>query len=268
MKIKDIAVCLAALGFCSTASADTLSISDGAASFEYRTDDAAGGVGNADWSLGGTDFSFDEAWFLQTAGGTEELLAGTVTSIGADLASVVFANASGDLELEVTYSIFDLMDGSMSLGFDALLTNLSGGDLSGELVNYINYDLLADPDDDDGFLEDLGAGDDIFAAVEDGNAFADRRYEVPDGAEIDEASALLGRIRAGTVLGRTDNGFTTGDFVAAGGWSFDLAGGDGVLFFGEAFAEDVAAVPEPSSFLALCFGSLCLLRRRRKPVFA
>lgn len=266
MKIRNTALCLAVLGFCSSAYGDTLSISDGAASFVYRTDDAAGDLGNADWSLGGNDFSFDESWFLQTAGGTEELLAGTVTSLGADLASVVFTDAAGDLELTVDYGItMDILDGQMVMSFEATLVNLSGAAISGELVNYINYNLLTDADDDTGFLDEFIDSD--LATAEDRAVFADREYFSADGAEIDDAAMLLDRIRTGTTLGRTDNGFTVGDFSAAGGWSFDLPADD--FFFLEGFnLAGTAAVPEPSSFLALCFGSLCLMRRRRKALFA
>ncbi|MFK7817948.1 MAG: PEP-CTERM sorting domain-containing protein [Planctomycetaceae bacterium] len=251
------------------AHADTLSIADGGATFEYRSDDAAG-TGNADLTLDGVDLSFDESWFLQLAGGTEELLAGTFTDFGPGFGSLLFTDASGDLELEVIYGITDL-SGALILDFEAILTNFGTDTISGELVNYLDFD-LPDGGADEGFFDDFGVGDDVFVTVDDTAGgptghFADRLFEEADGAEIDEFDSLLTRVKAGTTLGRTDNGFLDGNFTAAGGWSFELAGGEDVAFFGSTLAA--AAVPEPSSFFAFTVAALGLLfRRRRNSLFA
>jgi hypothetical protein len=253
---------------CGAAYADTLSIADGAATFEYRSDDAAG-TGNADLTLNGVDLSFDESWFLQLAGGTEELLAGTFDDLGLGFGSLIFTDASGDLELEVVYGLLDEGDGLL-LSFDATLTNFGVDTVSGELVNYLDLTLPAGGTDE-GFFDDSDP-DGFLVEVDDsagGTAghFADRFYEFADGAEIDEFDDLLTRIKAGDTLGVTDNGFIDGDFTAAGGWSFELAEDESISFFGSTFAA--AAVPEPSSFLAFSLASLALLfRRRRTSIFA
>lgn len=255
------------------AQADTLSITDGVASFVYRTDDAAGTSGNSDLTvaaLGGSDIGFDEAWFVQRGGSAEELLAGFFTPLGPDAGSVIFTTGDGLLEVEVIYTIEDLGPGPgdhvASLGIEATVTNLGGGGtISGDLVNFLDWD-LPDADPDAGFFLDLGT--DIVTGVDDvpfngfGN-FADRFYEAADGGEIDDAGTLLASIAGGSTLGRTDNGFIDGDYGSAGGWSFTLDELDSVTFFADSF---VAVTPEPSAFLGFCLVSVggLLARRRRK----
>lgn len=272
--MKSLFSAVAFLLLCSTvAFSDTLTISDGAASFEYRTDTAAGAGGNADWVLNGADLSFDEAWVLQIGGVGEELLSGTFTSLGADEGDLLFTGAGGDLELLVNYRITDLGFDEMLLEVTAELTNLSGTTIDGDLVNFIDYN-LPDADPDVGFFDDLGGapGDDVVVGADDilpngSGHFADRFFEFVDGAELDgpTASDLLTRVRAGTTLGRTDNGFTSGDFKAAGGYSFSLGAGETDTFVLTAFA---AAVPEPSSFLAFCLASFGLILRRKRALVA
>lgn len=253
------------------AHADTLSISDGAATFEYRSDTAAGG-GNADWTLNGVDISVDETWVLQIGGVGEELTGGIFTSIAPDEGELLFSDAAGDLELLVNYQITDLGNDETFLAITAELTNLSGGTISGDLVNYIDYD-LPDIDPDAGFFDGFGGapGDDVLVEVDDilpsgAGHIADRFFEAAEGGELDgpAASDLLTRILAGTTLGRTDNGFIDGDFRAAGGFSFTLDDGETATFFADAFAA--ATVPEPSSLLAFCLASVGLMFRRKRPL--
>lgn len=267
-----IAVLIAGM-FCGVSSADTLSISDGVASFVYRTDDAAGATGNSDLTvaaMGAGDIGFDEAWFVQRGSAAEELLAGTFTPLGADFGSVIFTTGDDLLEVEVIYTIEDLGPGPgehvASLTVEATVTNLGGGGtISGDLVNFLDWD-LPDIDPDTGFFLDLGT--DIVVGADDVTPsgfghFADRFYEAADGGEINDAGTLLASIAGGTTLGRTDNGFVDGDFGAAGGWSFTLDELDSVTFFADSF---IAVTPEPSAFLGFCLVSAggLLVRRRRK----
>lgn len=261
--------------------ADTLSISDGSTSFTYDTDTAAGG-GNADWSVSGSDVSFSEAWFITVGGAAEEMMAGTFVG-GGDTGTLSFLNGAGTLGLDVTYNIADFGDGSL-LTFDATVTNLSAGAISGHLANYFDYDLPPDPIDDFGLLDDLGLGTDVLFAADDsfgGAGFVADRILVNDadpfstgtsaglvGVEIGDVFVddILGDLAAGTLLGRDDNGFVVGDFEGAGQWEFTLGAGESVTFFGDAFA---AAVPEPSSFFAFgLVGAGLLLRRRRESVLS
>jgi len=258
--------------FCGVSNADTLSISDGVASFVYRTDDAAG-TGNADLTvaaMGGTDIGYDEAWFIQRGGVAEELLAGDFTPFGPDAGSVVFTTADGLLEVDLFYTIEDLGPGpgghAAALSVAATVTNLGGGGtISGDLVSFLDWD-LPDVDPDAGFFFDLGG--DIVTAVDDVpfngfGHFGERFYEAADGGEIDDAGTLLASIAGGTTLGRTDNGFIDGDFGSAGGWAFTLDELDSVTFFSDSF---VAVTPEPSAFFGFCLlsaGGLLARRRRR-----
>lgn len=261
--------------------ADTLAISDGSTSFTYDTDTAAGS-GNADWVVAGSDVSFSEAWFITEGGSAEEMTAGTFVG-GGDIGTVSFVNGAGTLALDVTYNIAEFGDGSLLI-FDATVTNLSAGSISGHLTNYFDYDLPVDSADDFGLLDDPGLGTDVLFAADDafgGAGFVADRILVNDpdpistgmsaglvGAEIGDVliDDILGDVAGGALLGRDDNGFVVGDFAGAGQWEFTLGVGESVTFFGDAFA---AAVPEPSSFFAFCFvGAGLLLRRRRESVLS
>ena len=261
--------------------AETLSISDGSTSFTYDTDTAAGD-GNADWTVAGSDVSFSEAWFITVGGAAEEMMAGAFVG-GGDTGTLSFLNGAGTLGLDVTYNIADFGDGSL-LTFDATVTNLSAGAISGHLANYFNYDLPPDPLDDFGLLDDLGLGTDVLFAADDsfgGAGFVADRILVNDadpistgtsaglvGVEIGDVfiDDILSDLAVGTLLGRDDNGFVVGDFEGAGQWDFTLGAGESVTFLGDAFA---AAVPEPSSFFAFgLVGAGLLLRRRRESVLS
>ena len=247
-----VVACLPLIG-----QADTLSISDGGASYVLRTDDSGEFSSNLDVILGGSDLGFAEQWFLAIDGlGSSELTDGSVsTSLSGSEGIISFSWM--DVEVELFYSITEVIPGLESfVEFSARVTNNRSDAISGTLANYIDYDLGSSSSDDTGFFAPP-----IIGAV-DGDFFADRLYADADRIESGEFSTGIYEEAEFGTLNNSDNGFVDGDWVGAAQWDFQLDSGQFVVFNG----DSIYAVPEPTGALAVILVGLAgfgIARRRR-----
>ena len=242
------------------AHADTMTISDGGASYVLRTDDFGQFSSNLDVNLGGFDLGYADQWFLAVDGDFERSLRnGTVSTSPSGSESFVLFSIR-DVEVEIFYSISEQVPGRRAqVDFSAKVTNRRNESISGTLGNYVDYDLGPSVSDDSGFVR--VRPNRVVMGARDGELLATRRYNDADRFETGEfATGIYGETRTAE-LDNTNNGFSQGDWVGAAQWDFQLDSGEFVTFNG----RSIYAVPEPAGALVLLVGlaGIAIGRRRR-----
>ena len=271
-------LCVAVATAClatSPAHAD-LSITDGAASFFWDTDNA-GGAATADFveSFGGNDMQYAENWYLRY-NGTTYSLSGATTQVGSgNAASVTFSGiASVPLQFEgfdvtISYQIADT--GSQShMHTSATVTNLSGTAQNVSLINYFDYDVPT--------IDDAGNNSAISTLNGDGvsirifNPGKGQIVRTGNGAshfQVANYAGLVNGIENGTITSLNDStaNFISGDFTGAIQWDVSVAGSGSSTVTGTVLGT-TAFVPEPSMVSALAIMTVGLgvvgLRRRKR----
>jgi MYXO-CTERM domain-containing protein len=261
--MRQVLTAVLVLGLASVAWAQTGSISDGGATFEWTGSTSTEGLAN--FNAGGGDNVYQNWWWFRVAGDTAETAFPWAGTTGPDSESYVGDTATLGWEASLTgwtarlqVVVDEVTPGSAATATETMLIQNTGDEpLTLSVFNYLDADIISSSNDS---AELLAPG---LIEISDSGEYMQFYGVGADAYQVTSYSTLRTALRDDAVTDLDDSGlpFGPGDFTGAFQWDLVIEPGAQATIV-EGLSINTDAVPEPAMLSLLALGGLALVRRR------
>ncbi len=238
-------------------------ITDGGASFEWFGSSSTEGY--ADFDAGGGGNIYQNWWWFRVAGDTAETAFPWAGTTGPDSESYVGDTATLGWEASLTgwtarlrVVVDEVVAGSAATVVEEMLIQNTGDEpLTIAVFNYLDADVLGSANDSAELLEPGRM------QISDGDEYVQFLGVGADAYQVTSYSDLRTALRDSEVTDLDDTGlpFGPGDFTGAFQWNLVIEPQAQITIV-EGLSINTDAVPEPAALSLLALGGLVLIRRR------